>query len=336
LLSAVLRVGRALAVLASGFALADTALGQSLGDAVAAGLASLAAPLIRLFDATVLQTGTELRSLKGWAVRVSEVCDGHGLAISLAAGLAALAPGAKSGLLRLFVGLVAIQAFNLIRIVVLAMSLAKAPHTFDTIHTVVFPFLTVALMALCVLPLRDAVRLSALSLPLVLLWLPVADVLSQALVLPANLILSLTGGPETGQIAQRAAGWTVGTGLLAGEANGQVTRFLAPLRPADFALAAPLLLAAVALSQRPLWLAMAALSLVAAVVAAAYTSIWGLATAQPSATVLVPDGAGAFLARDFTPPATALALARLAQNVLVHLNLLVLPFLILTEGRKGV
>jgi exosortase/archaeosortase family protein len=324
---------RALAVLAAGFALADSSPGQGLGDAVAAALATIATPILQLFDPGILRSGTELRSVTGWAVRVSEVCDGHGLAISLAAALAGLLP--RDGIWRFVLGLVAIQLFNLIRIVVLALVLSGAPGWFDVVHAGIFPLLTVALLAICVLPLRRALPLLALSVPLILLWLPFADFYAQALVPPANLILSLFAGPEVGQIAQRAAGWTIGTNLMASESAGQVSRYLAPLRPADFALALPLLLAAVALTRRPLLLIPALLSMTAALSVAAVTSVWVLAGVHTPATLLIPDGSGAVLAQDFTPPDTARALLRLAQNVLVHLNLLVLPFQIAAMGRRN-
>lgn len=326
-------VARALALLVIGFALADSGAGRAFGDVVATTLASLATPLLQLIDPTILRTGTELRGATGWAVRVSEVCDGHGLVISLAATLAALAPGAGNGVRRLVLGLVAIQIFNIVRIVMLALVLSGAPGAFDIVHAVVFPLLTVALVATCVLPQHRAVPLLALSLPLVLLWLPLADLAAQALVPPANLILSLIAGPEVGQIAQRAAGWTIGTHLLAAEDAGQVRLFLAPLRPADFALALPPVLAAIALTRRPLWLIPALLSMLAALTLAAFTTVWALAAAQSPATLLVPDGTGAFVAQDFTPPESLRALVRLVQNVLVHLNLLVLPFLIAARGR---
>jgi exosortase/archaeosortase family protein len=324
---------RAVAVLAAGFALADSGPGQALGDAVAAALAALATPILQLFDPGILRSGTELRSITGWAVRVSEVCDGHGLAISLAAALAALLP--RDGLRRFILGLVAIQLFNLARIVVLALVLSAAPGAFNIVHAGIFPLLTVALLALCALPQRRALPLLALSVPLVLLWLPLADLAAQALVPPANLALSIFAGPEVGQIAERPAGWTIGSNLLASESAGQVSRYLAPLRPADFALALPLLLAAVALARRPLWLVPVLLSMAAALTLAAVTSVWSLAAAHASSTLLVPDGSGALLAQDFTPPETGRALVRLAQNVLVHLNLLVLPFLIAARGRKN-
>lgn len=323
---------RALAVLAAGFAVADSAPGRALGDMAASGLATAATPLLHLFDPSILRSGTELRGATGWAVRVSEVCDGHGLAISLAAALAAIAP--KDGLRRLALGLVAIQIFNLVRIVVLALALSRAPGAFDIVHAGIFPLLTVVLVAVNVLPLPRALPFLALSLLLVLLWLPLADLAAQVLVPPANLILSLVSGPEVGQIALRAAGWTIGTNILASEDGSQVQLFLAPLRPADFALALPLVLAAIALVRRPLWLVAALVSMLVAMTLAAVTSVWSLAAAQSLATLLVPDGAGAFLAQDFSPPELPHSLVRLAQNTLVHLNLLVLPLLIVAWGRK--
>ncbi|WP_103257666.1 hypothetical protein [Tabrizicola aquatica] len=319
-------------VLAVGFALADTGAGRALGDAVATGLAGLAAPLLRMLEPGLQQIGTELRSPEGWAVRVSEVCDGHGLVISLAAGLAALAPGWQSGLVRLAVGLVAIQFFNLVRIVALAVTLDGAPAAFDLVHAGVFPYLTVALLALCLLPLRPAVGLVALALPLALLWLPFADTLAAVFVPAANLVLSLLAGPEIGELALRTAGWTVGTNLLASPEGEAVRRFLAPLRPADFALAVPVLLAAVLLARRPLWLAGAILAILAALCIAAVATVWTLAEARAPATVLLPDGAGGLVAQPFAPPQTGVTLLRLLQSVLVHLNLLVLPMLILAKG----
>ena len=328
-----LALGLALAVLSAGFALADTLAGLALGDAVASGLAGLAAPLLRLFEPGLLQIGTELRSPQGWAVRVSEVCDGHGLVISLAAGLAAIAPGWRQALVRLAVGVVAIQVFNLVRIVVLAVTLDRVPAAFDLVHARVFPYLTVVLLALCLLPMRPALRLAALGLPLVLLWLLFADTLAAALVLPANLLLSVLAGPELGEIALRPAGWTIGTNLLASPEGEAVRRFLAPLRPADFALAVPVLVAAVLVVRRPFWLVGALLAVLAALVVAAVATVWTLAVARAPATLLLTDGAGGFVTQPFAPPPTGLALMRLAQTVLVHLNLLVLPVLILAGGR---
>lgn len=325
---------RALAVLLAGFALADSGPGRALGDGVASTLAKLATPLLRLFDPAILRIGTELRGADGWAVRVSEVCDGHGLAIALAASLVGLSGGQNGGLRRFALGLVAIQVFNLARIVVLALVLSRAPGAFDIVHTGVFPLLTVALLALCTLPLPTALPLLAVSLPLVLLWLPLADLASQLLVPPANMILSLVAGPEVGQVAQRAAGWTIGTNLLASNEAGDVRLFVAPLRPADFALGVPLVLAAIALTRRPVWLVPALFSMLTALTIAAVTTVWALAAGQADAKLLVPDGLGAFTPQDFAPPESLRALLRVVQNSLVHLNLLVLPFLIVGGARR--
>lgn len=320
----------ALAVLAAGFAFADSSAGQALSDAVAGALAVAVAPLLHLFEPGILRQGTELRSPDGWAIRVGAVCDGHGLAISLAAGLAAL----RGGLARLALGLAAIQVFNLLRIAVLALLLAQAPAAFDTVHAGIFPFLTVALLAFCLLPAARAARLVLIALPLTALWLPLADLLSLPLAKAADLLLSALPAPEIGRLAQRAGGWSLGTNLLASAEGGQVSLYLAPLRPADFALGAPVVLAAVLLARRPGGLALAAVTFPLALIAGAFTAVWSLAEAHAPATLLVPDGSGAFLPVDFTPPAAAQALVRLAQNALVHFNLLVLPLLIAAPLRK--
>jgi exosortase/archaeosortase family protein len=327
-------VALALVVLAAGFALAETGLGRAFGDAVAAALAALAAPLLHLIEPGLLQSGTELRSPDGWAVRVSEVCDGHGLAISLAAALAPLSPGLTQGLWRLLGGLIAIQLFNLVRIVVLAVTLDRAPGAFDLIHAGIFPFLTAALLAVCVLAPRTATLLCLTTVPLAVVWLLVPDVAAWPLVPPSNLLLGAIAGHEVGLIAERAAGWTIGTELMASQDGGQVARFLAPLRPADFALAVPVLLAAILLARRPLWLAGSAAAIVLTLAIAAVATVWTLAAAQNPATLLIPQPDGGFLTQPFTPPATGLSVLRLAQSVLVHFNLLVLPFLILAGGRS--
>ena len=307
----------------AGFALAESVAGRALGDAVAAALAWAALPLLSLFEPEVIRNGTELRGT-GWAVRVGVVCDGHGLAISLAAGLAAL----RGGWRRLLAGLAAIQLFNLLRIIVLAVVLARAPGAFHIVHVGLFPLLTVALLAFCMLPAGRATRLLLVALPLVALWLPLADTLSLPLAWAANPILSALPAPEIGQIAQRAVGWSIGTYLLASAENGQVALHVAPLRPADFALGAPVILAAVVLARRPLWLAPAFASMLLALVAAAFTAVWTLADGHAPAVLLIRDGGGAFVPSDFAPPAGLQLPVRLIQNVLVHFNLLVLPMLV--------
>ena len=321
----------ALVVLLAGFALADSMAGRALSDLVAAALARLALPLLSLFDPGMMRAGTELRSPAGWAVRVSAVCDGHGLAISLAAGLVAL----RGGWRRLVVGLAAIQVFNLLRIIMLALVLAHWPGAFDAVHAGVFPLLTVALLALCLLPLAQAGRLLLLSLPLMVLWLALGDTLNAPLAGIANPILSALPVPEIGRLAERALGWSIGSNLLASVEGGQVRLHVAPLRPADFALGLPVILAAVWMARRPWWLVVASAFILLALVAAAFTTVLALADSHAPAVLLVPDGAGAFLPVDFAPPALLEPLVRLAQNALVHFNLLVLPLLIAARPRPA-
>lgn len=328
-----LAVGRAALVIALGFVVAETAPGRWVSDGVASALAAFAVPLLRLFDPDIVRIGTEIRGAGGWAVRVTEVCDGHGLVISLLAVLACCSPSAKQGAIRFAAGFAAIQVFNLARIVSLALLLAKEPSLFDPVHARVFPLLTSALIVLCVLDARPAFRMALITLPLVLLWLPVSDISSYIFAAPANLLLGLSGD-EFGRIAERAAGWTLGTNLLATAGDGQMSRFLVPLRPADFTLALPVVLGAAIFSRRYALLLPAVALMLVALMLAGMTAVWTLGAAQPDPRLLLPDGSGSFTTRPFRVSQTARDLAVMAQNVLIHLNLLVLPALVASAGRK--
>lgn len=322
---------RALIVLALGFALIDSAAGRTVGDLVAQALAIPSRPILHLLGLDVLRNGVELRSPEGWAIRVSEVCDGLGLVVALAALLAAQAPGWRQGLRRLAIGVAAIQGFNLLRIVVLALVLHHAPGAFDGLHLVLFPYLTIALIGVLVLRPARVVQMAALALPLILLWLWQADPLSALLVPPANLILSVLAPAEVTSIAATGTGWSVGSLFLASE--DPVALFRAPIRPADFALAMPVLAAAALRSGHMAGLVAAPALMVAALALGAETAVWGLASG--SMVVLSPDGTGAFLPMPYARPETAVALVGLMQNVLVHFTLLVLPLLMLHRPRHG-
>ena len=64
-------------------------------------------------------------------------------------------------------------------------------------------------------------------------------------------------------------------------------------------------------------------------------AVWGVADTHAPATLLLPDGSGAYIATEFTPRSTLQALLRLVQNTLVHFNLLVLPLLIAARARTS-
>lgn len=316
-------------MLAAGFAAVDSAAGRAVGDLVAQGLALPAGPLLHLLGIETLRSGVELRTADGWAIRVSEVCDGMGLVVALAAVLAARAPGWRRGLRRAAIGVAAIQGFNLLRILALVLALEHAPEAFDRLHLEVFPWLTVALIGALALPPARLAQLAAIMLPLAVLWHWLAEPASALLVPPANLLLAALAPAEVGAIARTTAAWSVGSGFLASE--HPVTLFRAPIWPADFTLALPVLAAAALRTGRVAGLAAAPLLMLAALALGAVTAVWGLATGPM--VLLHPDGTGAFLPLPYARPEIALVLVRLAQNVLVHFTLLVLPFLMLQGSR---
>ena len=316
-------------LLALGFACANSAWGAALSDRLASALARAALPVLQVFDPQIMRNGVELRSPAGWAIRVSAVCDGHGLVIALSAAGLLL----RIGWRKWFWGIMAIQAFNLGRIIALGLALAKAPTVFGLLHDGVFPLATIALLALWLLDWREAGLLLGLALPLYALWLPLADELALPFVALANAVLALLPLPELGQIAERGLGWSMGSQLLAEETATGASLYLAPLRPADFLLALPLLAAAMILLRRSKPLFIAVPSLFAALLCGAITAVWGLASAHAPATLLTPDGMGGWLATPFTPPKMAAEALALVQNTLVHFNLLLLPLLI-AAGRR--
>ena len=319
-------------MLALGFALTDSPPGRALGDLVAQALAVPAGPLLHLLGIETVRSGAELRTLSnGWAIRISEVCDGLGLLVSFVALLVAGRPGWKRGLRQALIGLAAIQVFNLLRILVLALVLEHAPDVFDRLHLEVFPYVTVLLIAALVMPGRGLLRLVAVALPLVLVWHWLAGPVSALLVPPANLLLTLLAPPEVTAITGNAGGWSTGSLFLASE--DPVSLFRAPIWPADFTFALPVLAAAALLTGRLGALAVAPVLMVVALALAAISAVWGLAS-EPM-ILLQQDGSGAFTPLPYERSETALALVRLAQNTLVHFLLLVLPFLGLQRRRHG-
>lgn len=319
----------ALAALAFGFAIEMGPVGSALGEAVAWAITRAAEPLLWLAGLEVVRQGTELRAAAGWAVRVSEVCDGMGLVVVLGALLAGL--GLRRGrdwlLWRLVLGLLAIQGFNLLRVLALTLALDGWPEVFGPLHDRVFPLLTVLLFGALLLPRARWAVFAALSLALTLLWTPLAGPVSALLVPPANLLLALGGPSEVGSIAQSGEAWSVGTQFLAG--TDPLRLYRAPLEPWHFTLALPVILAAVLMARRPGWLIAALGLMLLALCVAATVSVLGLGAGLSQPMVLLEQADGSYLARDYPAPEALLAGLRLVQNVVVHFLLLVLPFLVL-------
>lgn len=319
----------ALAALAFGFAIEMGPVGTVIGEAVAWAITRAAEPLLWLAGLDVVRQGTELRSDAGWAVRVSEVCDGMGLVVVLGALLAAF--GLRRGrgwlLWRVLVGLLAIQVFNLFRVVSLTLALDGWPEVFGHLHDRLFPLLTVLLFAALLLPAARLAVFAALAVALTLLWTPLAGAVSALLVAPANLVLPVLSPSEVGAITQSAGTWSVGTQFLAG--TDPLRLYRAPFEPRHFTLALPVILAAVLLARRPVWLIPAVVLMLMALCVAATVAVLNLGAGLSQPTVLLPQADGSFLASAYVAPEALLAGLRLLQNVLVHFLLLLLPFVVL-------
>lgn len=342
MLSALGRIAGALTALMLGFAFEMSAAGQQAGAAVARGIAVLSAPVLSALGFDVLRDGVELRApVEGWAVVVSEVCDGMGLVVALVAVLAVLGmdkakPGQGGTTMRRIIGralagLALIQIFNILRVVVLAATLARWPSGFDLVHEQVFPLLTLVLIAALVLPARQLAGLAGLTALLALAWAPLTDAAARLLVPAVNWLLALLAPAPVGEIAETGGGWSVGTFLAAG--LDPVRLYLVPFEPRHFLLAVPALLAASLLARRPAWLLLILVLIPLTGAVAAMADVLGLAGEIAPATLLVPDGTGAYVPRDYTPAAAAQALLVMVQNTLVHFLLLVLAPLILAPVR---
>lgn len=326
----------ALLALALGFAIEMGLVGQAVGEVVAQGIAIMARPLLELFGLDLVRHGVELRApLAGWAVRVSEVCDGMGLVVALFAAIAVLAPNQDGstawGIKRALIGLVAIQLFNLLRVVLLALALDRGGAAFGPLHDRIFPLFTVLVIAAVLIPPGRLVGFAVLATILTLLWAPLAETVSALLVPLANGILDWVAQAEVGQIGKAQGAWSVGTMLVAG--TDPLRLYRAPLEPQHFTVALPVIVAAAGLLRRPGLLALALPLMLAALCVAAPVAVMALAADKAPVLVLLPDGEGAYYTSEYIVPETWRNVLRLVQNTLVHFLLLVLPVLALHRGR---
>lgn len=326
----------ALLALALGFAIEMGPVGQAAGETVARGIAIVARPLLELLGVDLVRHGVELRApLAGWAVRVSEVCDGMGLVVALLAAIVVLVPGQGGsigwGLKRALIGLVAIQLFNLARVVFLALALGRGGAAFGVLHDQVFPLFTVFVIAAVLIPPARLAGFAGLAAILTLLWAPLAEPVSALLVPLANGMLEWTAQAEVGRIGETQGVWSVGTMLVAG--TDPLRLYRAPLEPQHFTVALPVIVAAAGLMRRPGLLVLALPLMMAALCVAAPVAVMALAADKAPVLVLLPDGDGAFHAAEYVVPETLRGVLRLVQNTLVHFLLLVLPVLALHRAR---
>ena len=311
-------------------------VGQAVGEVVAQGIAIMARPLLELFGLDLVRHGVELRDpLAGWAVRVSEVCDGMGLVVALFAAIAVLAPNQDGstawGIKRALIGLVAIQLFNLLRVVLLALALGQGGAVFGPLHDWIFPLFTVLVIAAVLIPSGRLVGFAVLATILTVLWAPLAETVSALLVPLANGILEWVAPAGVGQIGKVQGVWSAGTMLVAGTEPLQLYR--APLEPQHFTVALPVIAAAAGVIRRPGLLALALPLMLAALCVAVPVAVMALAADKAPVLVLLPDSEGVFSTSEYIIPETWRNVLRLVQNALVHFLLLVLPVLALHRGR---
>jgi len=328
-------------VLLVGFLLLQTPPVAAAFSAVAELLAICAAAMLRVFGFPIVRTGIELRdSASGHAIVVTESCDGSSLVI---AGLAVVAwlwrGGVRDAALLAVSALIGIFAFNLLRVVVLFVSIG-VPAVMSAQHLFIAPLLSAVLVSgLAIvglrLPLRDVVRAPQLWIGVAILaamaWYPVAEAVTCVAAVPfANTVLWLAPGELERAIVCGASNAIVSTSAVVGY---DPTRVLdVPFYPSDYTLALPLVAASLALARRSItivWGAIASLALFSTAMAL------GAMTASQDASVAA--AVTTLMGTNFTTPfapvgETGLALLKSAQNALVHFNLFLLPLAVLQIG----
>lgn len=332
-------------VLLAGFTLAATPPLEWLFGKVAQAIAVVSAFLLQLAGNDLVRTGIELRDrATGHAIAVTSACDGHGLliaAMALWTWMRTLTPARRDWAAAIGFAVGTILLFNLARILGLFLSLGTS-WLMALQHLYLTPLASVLLVALVALYGRRLSPWRLTQWPLVWLalallaaaaWYPLQLQASCALPVPlANGLLWLNPGPLVHGIVCAGAEVRVATSALLSQTP--LTFLSVPFAPADFMLATPLLAAslaaALAQGRRPgRIIAAAAISLllmVAAMAIGALTSVHDQAIAADVRYLLGEGYAEAYHA----PHAAMLAALKAIQNVLVHFNLFVLPFVVLT------
>lgn len=327
-------------VLLAGFLLLETPPVAAAFRAVAELLALCAAAILRTIGYPIVLSGIELRdNLTGHAIAVTQACDGSSLLLaSVAVACWLWQPGKRDLLLLAATALIAIFSFNLLRVVLLFVSIGS-PGLMDLQHLYIAPLLSAVLVAGLVLvglglPLRGALRSPILWLAVAavaaIVWYPLAETLTCATVVPlANTLLWLAPGELEQAIVCGPGSAMVSTSGVVGYEPLRVLE--AGLYPSDFTLALPLVAASLTVVGKPAPIVRGALLAIA---------LMGLAMALGAMTASQDAALGAsvtkLMGRGFSAPFsplgdTLLALLKAAQNALVHFNLFVLPLALLYQ-----
>ncbi len=334
----VLKVSLALLL---GFLFLRTSLADHLSTAVATALAVIAGGFLSMLDGSIMRTGVELRQAStGYALSVTDACDGLGISVVYLAIIVALQRGAIAWMSlakAALAGFLIIQAVNLVRIVLLYAMLPAGSAMFEATHFDVFPLASSALVALLVAAAGNlippaAVRTIflwvAVAIAAGLLWYVIGQAVTGLVLVPlANLLMALVPGALANAIDLQDSRYFVNTNLVTSLTPLRAASL--PFAPEAFSLAVPLVAASFVMSQKPvkakLLLTVAALLVMAAAMSiAAYAEAQGEAAAAGLAQVI----AGGQLQSYAPPQALMRAILAAVQNCFVHFNLFVLPYAI--------
>lgn len=324
--------------LLAGFLLLQTEPLVAVFKAVSELLSLCATAILRASGLSIVRTGTEIRdSVSGHAIIVTEACDGSSLVIAaIAVSLFLWQRGKRDLLLLATATVMVIFAFNLLRVVLLFLSVGTT-GLLDLQHLYIAPLLSALLVAGVVMAglgrrLADVVRSpllwAAVAVAAAPVWYPVAELATCYGVVPlTNTLLWLAPGDLERAIVCGIGSDLVSTAAVVGH---QPLRVLdVPFYPTDFTLAAPLVVASLALNRR---LASIALGAVVSLGLMAVAMALGAMTAAQDAAATA--SVNTLMGQDFSMPfvpagGTLLALMKAAQNAFVHFNLFVLPLYLL-------
>lgn len=325
-------------VLFAGFLFLQTPPLTATFRAVAELLALCAASVLRAAGVPILRTGIELReTVSGHAIAVTQACDGSSLVLaSLAVSIWLWRGGRRDILLVAVAALIAIFAFNLVRMLLLFASIGT-PALLEVQHLYIAPLSSAVLVAGIVIvgfgvSLRDMVAAPivwmAIAAGAAIVWYPLTTLVTcNSAVSLANTWLWIFPGELERAIACRAADAIVSTSAVVGLDPVRVLDV--PFYPTDFTLAAPLIIASLAMHRRFLSILCGAVG-----VLLLFSLAMALGAMSASQDAAVGGNIELLMGLGWRmpfPPMNEFALAMLkaAQNAFVHFNLFLLPLALL-------
>ncbi len=306
-------------------------------------LAGGSSAVLQMLGYEFTRNAAELRNLaNGYALNVTDACDGIGLFVVLVATVfGALVLPFQLRLAALFLALafVAIQFFNIIRIVTLFMMMPAQSRGFETTHLYIFPLLSAVIIAGLmivgssfrqVFSRRTSVIWLLSLIAAAIAWYFWGHTFTRLTVLPlANIFIGLFSGSLLSGIDADHATSAIQTHLV--QSHAPLSTVKLPFYITDFTLAAPLIIASLGISKlrRTYCILASAIILVSMAMAmaiAAITETQGFAVASKITEVV--DAVGLPVAYTVTADIWRTVLTT-AQDTLVYFNLLVAPFVLL-------